>query len=539
MPDASFDAVIVGAGHNGLCLAAYLARAGLSVGIFERRHDEGGGAHTESDVTVPGFYHNLHAQYMEFMDYMPFYYDFELHKHGARVIRPECQLGITFADGRPPIVMYSPDLLDKSCESIARYSKHDAEVWKEIKGKVTQYDKLLAAWLYSPPPDPARGDDVGEVQRQADQTWALLGLPDTYMYKCPKVIIDELFETPELRALLYRQCVEWGSNLHDVHAGGGWGFVLSVVWFAGIHYLSIGGTHTLAHAMANACLREGVILRFTSPVVKINLKNNHATGVTLKDGSIIEARKLVASNADLRTTFIDLIGMEHLSPLRRERLANWRFGPETVLATPSFALHNPPDYKSAKHDPAINKCFYTVVGFESDQDVSNYILEAYGGAVPRTPGAGTWVNTLWDPSQAPPGKHSMNGWFFFPNASCLSEEQWDEVRATYNDRFLELWGRYAPNMKPDNVIAHRLHVPFDIEKKIGMPEGAFSHGQPGHVEIAGAPMYWYRTEIEGFYLCGASVGHSGVSAAGGYNCFKVICDDYKLPEIWQRPERFY
>jgi phytoene dehydrogenase-like protein len=536
VPDATFDAVIVGAGHNGLCLAAYLARAGLSVGVFERRHDEGGGAHTESDVTVPGFYHNLHAQYMEFIDYMPMYEDFELEKHGARMIRPEVQIGITFADGRPPLIIYLPEHMDQTYASIARYSKHDAETWKEIKGKVTHYDKLFAGFLYGPAADPARGDDVAGGEQRARDFWDLLGLPATYMYKCPKVIIDELFETPELRALLYRQCVEWGSNLH---AGTGWGFVYSVVWFCGIHHLSVGGTHTLAHAMANVSLREGVTLRFTSPVVKINISDGHATGVTLKDGSKIEARRLVASNADPRTTFVDLVGEERLSPMRQERLAGWRFGPEHVLATPSFALHEAPDYKSAKHDPAINKCFYTIVGFETDTQVSEYILEAYGGAVPKRPGAGTWVNSLWDPTQAPAGKHAMNGWFFFPNASCLTEKEWDEVRATYNDRFLELWGQYAPNMTKDNVIAHSLYVPFDIEKKIGMPEGDFSHGRPGHIEIGRARRNWYRTEIDGLYLCDASVGGGGISAAGGYNCFKVICEDYELPKVWQKPTRFY
>ena len=108
MPDASYDAVIIGAGHNGLCLGAYLARAGLKVGIFERRHDEGGGAHTD-EATVPGFWHNLHAQYMEFIEMMPFYRDFDLPSFGARVIKPDAQVGITFADGRPPLVIYRPN----------------------------------------------------------------------------------------------------------------------------------------------------------------------------------------------------------------------------------------------------------------------------------------------------------------------------------------------------------------------------------------------------------------------------------------------
>ena len=144
-------------------------------------------------------------------------------------------------------------------------------------------------------------------------------------------------------------------------------------------------------------------------MVKINVSNGRATGVTLKDGTQVEARKLVVSNADPRQTFIDLVGQEHLTPVRLEHLAQWRYGPEHVLGTPSFALHEAPEYKSARWDPVINKTFYTVVGFEDDEQMSNYILEAYGGSVPKRPGAGTWVNSLWDPTQAPPGKHAMNG----------------------------------------------------------------------------------------------------------------------------------
>ena len=119
MPDASYDAVIIGGGHNGLTTAAYLAKAGLKVGVFERRHEEGGGVHTE-EATVPGFWHNLHAQYMEFIDYMPIYQDFDLPSFGARMIKPEVQVGMTFADGRPPLIIYTPDLEEKTYASIAR-----------------------------------------------------------------------------------------------------------------------------------------------------------------------------------------------------------------------------------------------------------------------------------------------------------------------------------------------------------------------------------------------------------------------------------
>src|SRR3989304_195658 len=167
MPDATYDAVIIGGGHNGLCTAAYLARAGLKVGVFERRHEEGGGAHTE-EATVPGFWHNLHAQYMEFIDYMPFYHDFDLPSFGARMIKPEAQVGIAFADGRPA---------------------------------------------------PMAGSRLG--------LWLSLGFKRGELQKSPKVLIDDLFESTELRAVLYRQCIEWGSNLHS---GNGIGFLISGIW---------------------------------------------------------------------------------------------------------------------------------------------------------------------------------------------------------------------------------------------------------------------------------------------------------------------
>ena len=535
MADAAFDAVIIGAGHNGLCLAAYLARAGLSVGIFERRHEDGGGANTE-EVTIPGFHHNLHAQYMEFIDYMPVYHDFQLESLGARMIYPEAQLGITFADGRPPIIIYRPDLEEKTHESIAHYSKHDADVWCELKRKVVTNDRVLARMLYSSAEHDGDGQSSNGAMGAVLALWADLGLQATDLGKAPKVLIDRLFESPEMRTLLYRQCVEWGSNLH---AGAGAGFLTSVLWLSAIHKMSVGGTHTLAHAMANACLKQGACMRFTKPVVKIIMKGDRAAGVRLNDGTEIEARLLVASNVDPRQTFVDFIGEEYLTPFRRERLAHWRFGPEHVLGTPSFALREAPAYKSARWNSDIDRCFYTLVGFETPEQISEYIIQAYGGAIPSRPGAGTWVNSLWDPTQAPPGKHAMNGWFFFPKASCLTPQEWDDVRCTYNDRFLELWGRYASNMTQDNVIAQRLYTSFDIERKIGMPEGDFSHGRPGGAGAAGYGEYQYRTEIPGLYLCGASAGGGGLSAAPGYNAFKVICQDYNLPKVWQQECRDY
>jgi phytoene dehydrogenase-like protein len=463
---------------------------------------------------------------MEFIDYMPFYHDFDLPSFGARMIKPECQVGIAFADGRPPILIYTKDFEEKTRRSIARYSKHDADVFTEIRRKVMEKEDYLAALLYRP-------RDPDGVMAVLMKLWDELGFEPEDMNKTPKELIDQLFESTELRAVLYRQCLEWGA---DPHKGTGMAFIVSCIWFCGIHYLSVGGTHTLAHAMASACLKEGVDLRYNHRVRRILMRGGRAAGIELQDGRQIDA-KLVVSNQDPKTTFIDLVGAEHLPSEVREFVDNWQFGPEHVLATPSFALHEPPAYKSARHDPDLNRCFYTIVGFENAEAVSEYILQAFAGQVPDNPGCGTWVNTLWDPSQAPAGKHAMNGWFFFPNASCLTEDDWEEVRATYNDKFLALWEKYAPNMTRQNVIADALYLPIDIEREMGMIEGDFGHGRPklGTWTAMGGQDRRTRVGLDGLYLCAGN----GVSAAPGYSAFKSIATDYGLPEIWQRDDRIY
>jgi phytoene dehydrogenase-like protein len=528
MSDASYDVVLIGGGHNGLCAAAYLARAGQKVGVFESRHEEAGAVHT-SEATVPGFWHNLHAQYMEFIDYMPFYHDFDLPKFGARMIKPDCQVGIAFADGRPPLLIYLPELEEKTHASIARHSKHDADRFTEIRRKVMARDQYIAALIYGP-------RDTDKAQEELLKLWTDLGFELGEMQKTVKQLIDENFESTELRATLYRQALEWGI---DPHKGNGVSFVICTIWLCAMHYMSVGGTHMLGHAMASAALNAGVDLRYNHRVRRILMQGDRASGIELTDGRQIEA-KIVVSNLDVEQTCIDLLGPGKATPEIREFLDNWRFGPEHCLGTPSFALHEPPDYKSARHDPDINRCFYTIVGYENAEQASEYILQAMGGRPPELPAAGTWVNTLWDPSQAPPGKHAMNGWYFFPRASDLTPAEWEEVKQTYNGRFLALWEKYAPNMTRDNVIADALYTPFEIEQEMGMREGDFGHGRQKtstlDLDAMGErSIGWTRTGTEGLYLCAGN----GVSAGPGYTAFKAIAEDYDLPKIWERDDRSY
>ncbi|MHB8457597.1 MAG: phytoene desaturase family protein, partial [Acidimicrobiales bacterium] len=453
-PTATYDAIVVGAGHNGLCLAAYLQRAGLSTAVVERRHEEGGGLNTEEPV-LPGFRHNMHAQYMEFFDIMPMIRDFSLEDLGLRTVMPQAQAGITFEDGRPPIIIYRPDLLEQTRQSIAAYSEADADIFVELKSRAAELEKLVADDLYNPPKPVDRNAEAAALELG----WGNLGIGPAFAAKSPRVVIDELFETPELRALLYRCSVEWGI---PVDTGGmAMGFLTYVMWTLGNWKLCRGGTHALAKTMTQACYREGVDLIENTAVERIDVENGRAVGVSVRGGRHIRAERLVASNADIGQTLLELVGEEHLSNRWAKRAKAFRYGPSHVLGTLMFCLRDAPKYKSASHNPDIDRCFYTVVGYDGPADMLAYIRDAYGGRLPE-PKAATWVNSLWDHSQAPQDRHSATGWYFLPPASALSPSEWAEVRGSYNDRFLEAWRRSAPNMTPANVVAHKLYTPDQI-----------------------------------------------------------------------------
>lgn len=531
MTSRTYDAVVIGAGHNGLCLAAYLQRAGLSTAIIERRHEEGGGVNTEEPV-LSGYRHNMHAQFMEFFDVMPMIQDFGLEDLGLRTVMPEAQAGIAFADGRPPVILHRPDLLDRTHASIARYSRSDADTFVELKRRAARFEELLAVGLYNPPGSTA-AVGMGTLEGRAailEGTFGDLGVTGHFALKTPKMVIDEMFETPELRALMYRVSVEWGLPIDTAVTGTD--FLTFLMWTTANWKLVMGGTHGLAKAMTQACYREGVDLIENAHVDRILVEDGRAVGVVAR-GVEYRAEKLVASNADVHQTLIGLVGEEHLSPLWAKRAKDFRYGPSHVLATPMFCLYEAPAYRSARWDPEIDKCFYTVVGYDGPDDMARYIRDAYSGLLPA-PAAGTWVNSLWDRSQAPPGRHAATGWYFFPVASELSTEEWEEVRTTFNDRFLARWREFAPNMTADNVIAHKLYTPDQMERKNMMREGDFSHGefvpdQQG-VNRPFPEASNYRTEIDGLYLCGSSAyPGGGVHAACGYNAYKKIAEDFGLP----------
>ncbi|MBI5440813.1 MAG: NAD(P)/FAD-dependent oxidoreductase, partial [Deltaproteobacteria bacterium] len=447
-------------------------------------------------------------------------------------------------DGRPPIVMYSirtPENMEKTKKSIAQYSKHDAEVWHELRSKVAAMDPQLAAAFYSPPmqPTPEIPDPVNFMTIQQMEA---LGLPRHFGVSSAKAIIDHCFESDELRALLYRMSVEWGCPLNM--EGLGSMVIFAVLWVTLNWRLSVGGTHTFAHALAMAAVKEGVHIYENSDVVKILVENGKAVGVRLASGEEIEARKLVSSNACAKQTLLRLVGEEHLSPLWAKRAKEQIQGPSCVLASTAFALHEAPRYKSARWNPDIDRCYYTVTGFDTAQQVHDYCADAESGRIPSRPGVGTYVNSLWDPTYAPPGKHSLTGWLFFPVASAYTEKEWDECRRTYNQKIIDHFVHWAPNMTRENVLDDFFYTPLDQEREMRLMEGDFNNGAVRPDQLGWMRPFpeasKYKTEIENLYMCGPCMHPGGgISAGSGYASYKQVAEDYGLKKLWEGHPRGY
>ena len=542
MEKSEFDVVIVGGGHNALTCAAYLARAGVDVCMLEGRHEWGGAVYT-AEHTVPGFCHNIHSNFMEFLHIMPFFSDFDLESLGARTIYPEAQAGMPFRDGRPPVIIYRNDMIERTCRNFAVYSKRDAETWRALKTRANEVEPLMAMGLYTPPRRINFDEGLPHPHLGAMTMMGMFGLDLEMAYKSIRDCIDELFETDEIRALFYRVAVEFCGPPIEWPGTGGL-FIFSCLFMPGCWRMSVGGSHRLNGAMVTACLREGVTMREASRVKQILVEGGKAVGAETVDGRRYMARQAVVSGIGLKDTFLDLIGEEKLSDYYKRRVKNFKDGPDQVLGSVAMALHQAPNYKSAARDPDINKAWYQVVGYDSAREVLDYNRAGHIDHIPELPAAGLWVNSLWDKTQAPEGKHNLTGWYFFPRASALSEAEWDEIKSTYNGKFLTLYEQFAPNMTRENVIADYLHTPLDQERGMRMREGDFGHGamsidQLGALRpFAGAGRY--ATEIPGLYLCGScAFPGGGVTAAPGYNCFKVMCEDFAYPEIWRNNARNY
>jgi phytoene dehydrogenase-like protein len=526
---AKYDGIIIGAGPNGLTVGAYLAKAGLKVLLLEKRFEMGGGLCTEV-VTIPGFLHNSHAVYHMMVDYSPVLKDLNLEAdYGLKWVYPPLQFVMPFADGSA-ITLYTD--VEKSCASIAKFSEKDAEAYRRIYHKYNQYmEEFIGPATYHEA-IPAleqvvklQSTDIGqEISELTEHT--------------PQDIVDGLFEHDKVRTLfLYLACM-WGLE-HNME---GLGYLVPLYINRATNYrLCVGGSHHLAHLMSKFIYDHGGMILGNQLIERIIIEDGTAKGVKLEDGQVIEANKFVCSSIDPYQTFLKLVGEERLSPDFATRVKDYTWEWDSLF-TVHLALEAAPQFTAATSSPDINNAFIYVVGYESEQDLTNHWEAVKRGELVDA-GFNCCFPSVHDPIEALAGRHtgliSQHAPYELKEGGA---ESWYKIREQHAERCLTTLRHYVPNMTEDNILWHYITTPLDIENKFAnMQRGSYKQGgylplQMGYLR-PNEECSWHRTPIKNLYLCGASTHSGGCVIWGpGYNAANRIAEDLGIEKWWPKME---
>jgi phytoene dehydrogenase-like protein len=525
----SYDAIVIGAGHNGLVTAAYLGWAGLKVLVLERREVIGGAVVTEQ--VFPGFKFDTAAHRIGGL-HPAVIGDLDLRRHGLEILRADPAVFAPAADGRHLLLWNDPG---RTAEAIREISPADADAWIPFTDLIRKAAAVVqAAWSSTPPN--VTGNDPRDLWAVLKLGAKLRGLGKKGMVEVVRILpmaVSELlgdwFESDVLKGTLAAAGVTglmqgpmaagtvYNLLHHQVGAGNGTLRPTTRVR---------GGVGKLTRALAAAAREHGVDIRTSQRVERVIVKDGRATGVALSSGEELAAARVV-SNADPRRTFFDLVGPTELEPELVRKVKNIRF--RGSCAKVNLALGELPRFAGVSEDgPHLNGVISISPGLE-------YVERAYDdakyGASSRRPYLDVSIPSVTDQGLAEPGRHVMSIVAqYVPYRR--KEGEWDAAaRDELGDAVVATLSEYAPNL--ESAILHRqVLTPLDLEETYGLPEGNINHGEhtldqllfmrpvPGFAR--------YRTPVAGLYLCGAGT-HPGGGVTGfpGYNAAREILRDGK------------
>ncbi len=526
----TYDAIIIGAGHNGLTLGSYLARSGLDVVVLERRHEEGGGLATE-ELTLPGFLHNVHANYHTFVDMAPPVKDLEVRSHGVTYVRPEVQMASVYDDGTALVIHTD---LDKTCESIARFSEEDAQTFRRLYLEAHGYvDLLLGTLMYQPPMS----------VKELTKALASFGIEDRSEFLGVKLrresinwFLDKHFTNSKVKAHLAFHAAVCG-YVNDL-PGLAIGFPLLVGKIDNWH-LCVGGSHRLAHGLWRDLARNGGVMISDADVVRIVVDKGRAVGVRLSDGTELSARKLVASTVDIEQTFLEMVDEDSIPSELRNKIGSGLAHQKWSLFSVHLALSELPHYEASSFDPDVDRAWVVNLGYGSTGELDSDWEAIRKGLLPKFPRPNAAVNSLYDPTDAPEGCFTGLLRQFAPySIHGEGPAGWDGLSNWYAKQCLNTWERFAPNINDNSILDWAPYSPADIPRKIkNMVDGDWMMGEVSLSNMLDQrplpELGQYRTPIEGLYLAGSTQHpHGFITFGPAYNALQVIADDLGLDKWW-------
>lgn len=527
--DNEYDGIIIGAGHNGMICAGYLAKAGLKILIVERHLEIGGGLDSHESPRS-GFWHNIHSNMHRGVADLMWYKDLGLGELGQEYIRFPITVAMLLRDHRAIVWHNDPE---KTAASIGRFSAKDGKTFLQVNRQYAQMAREIFALEQYAPPLPF------EKKKAILQRSELGRLYLKYQPYSINDTISQLFENDTVRGMFAFLSVIRGFETDSKGMGH---IAIASIGSGAQPQISKGSTHKMAHTLHKMVVKAGVDVVESGPVARILLENGRAVGLRTVDGREFRARKFVASSLNPNQTFLDMVGKENLTPEFAKKVEGFKYSNTTPLFTLHLALNEAMQWKAAAYDPEVNNSYYVICGLEGLKDIEELYQDANSGRLPRSLQLLGAQPAKHDPSQAPPGKCTAFFWQVAPGNLCEEEggrARWDKIRQEFTDRCVAHLTHYTTNLTPENIV-HKFGVtPADIERHLpNMVGGDIQVGELNENQILDKRPFpecsQYRTPVNGLYLCGSSTHPGGnITGGPGYNAAGIICTDLGMDPWWK------
>jgi phytoene dehydrogenase-like protein len=527
---SGYDAVVIGAGHNGLTNAAYLAKAGLNVVVVEK-NDYIGGAAVSRELHEGWTYSN--CSYVCSMMRQALHRDLDLGRHGL-ILVPYLG-GVNFGDGDERLISYHNEAAAHL--ELKRLSPHDADSMHRFQADLTRYSQLIRKTLLRTPPDPTslRPRDMMEFLYLARQFWRL-GEKELYEYvrfftMSAAEFLDDYFEHELIKAAMATPGII-GTALGVYSPGSAYILLHHVMGDVdgsiGAWGLARGGMGAISNAIASAFKEHGGEVRTNAGVQQVLVEHGKAVGVALDNGDEIRAR-IVVSNLDAKRTFTRIMDRKDLPAGIYEKAKNFKIRGSSGKV--NIALSALPKFTGVPDNRYVDR------GGQAFTGSMETLERAYDcwkrGEWSADPFIESVIPSAWDPTVAPPGKHWMSNFIQYCPPKLASGPWTPEKRDQFGQTVVDKIERYSPGFK-DLIVHMEVRTPHEIENEIGLTEGNIFQGEltidqlffnrpfPGYGQ--------YRMPVKNLYMCGSSTHPGGgVSSACGANAAREILKDLKRP----------
>ncbi len=532
-----YDAIIVGAGHNGLTTGAFLAKAGLDVVCVEK-NDFIGGMTVSRNLYKDWIYSN--CSYVCSLLRPEIFRALELHKHGLQ-ITPYGGSVTLMENGDYFGSYHDPEVAHRE---MSRFSQHDADAYERYSSDTMRQCRFIRDFMLRTPPDPTsfKPKDIKELMAIGNK---FMEMGEDRMYETIRFwtmsvaeYLHEYFETDVIKAALSGSGII-GTAL-GIHSPGT-AYVLlhhymgDVDGNVGTWGFARGGTGAVADAIAGAFQAHGGELRTEAGVDQIIVKNGHATGVALKNGEEIAGR-VVVSAVDVKRTFLDFMDKSDLPEAFYKRVENFKNRGSSGKV--NIALDGLPTFPAL---PEGSTLYHSDIHFiDSMERMERAYDDWKAGTWSQDPYIDMIIPTLMDPTMAPPGKHFMSCFVQYCPYKLEGRDWTEPEREAFAKTVIDQIANYSPDFK-ELILHYEIRTPEDIEEQTGITEGNIFHGEltmdqllfnrpvPGYAQ--------YRTPVAGVYMCGSSTHPGGgIMGAPGANAAREILADLKRPNT--TPENF-